>query len=121
MSAEKMFTKVEERSRMEAIYWAGALIWAGLAFGADSLGFLPQIGNADVWNWVFIGVGLYGTALNLYSSSLSDTVTTTWDFIWSGFWLVLGISGLFAIDMFWPLVLVLIGAVTLVKSFRRSE
>jgi len=121
MSAEKMFTKVEERSRMEAIYWAGALIWAGLAFGADSLGFLPQIGNADVWSWVFIGVGLYGTALNLYSSSLSDTVTTTWDFIWSGFWLVLGISGLFAIDMFWPLVLVLIGAVTLVKSFRRSE
>jgi hydrogenase/urease accessory protein HupE len=121
MSTEKMFAQVEERSRMESVYWAGSLILAGLIFGADSLSFLPQIGNADVWSWVFIGVGLYGTVLNLYSSALPNSVTITWDYIWSGFWLVLGLSGLFAIDIFWPLVLVLIGAAALINTFRQGK
>jgi hypothetical protein len=56
--------------------------------------------------------------MNLYSSSLPDSVTTTWDYIWSGFWLVLGLSGLFAVDVFWPVVFLLIGAATLVNAFR---
>lgn len=120
MTTEQFFSRIERRSRAESLYWAGVLIWAGLVFGANSLGYLPQIGSADVWSWVFIGAGLYGTLLNLYSSSLPDSVTTTWDYIWSGFWLVIGLSGLFAFDMFWPLVLVLIGLSVLIKAFRSS-
>lgn len=120
MTTEQYVNKIERRAIAESLYWAGVLIWAGLVFGVNSLGLLPQIGNADAWSWVFIGVGLYGTLLNLYHATLLDTVTTTWDYIWSGFWLVLGLSGLFAFDMFWPLVLVLIGFTVLIKSFRSS-
>ncbi len=120
MSTETMFSKTAKRAKAEALYWAGALIWAGLVFAADSMGLVPQIGNADAWSWVFIGGGLYGTVLNFYSSLQPDSVTTTWDYVWSGFWLILGLSGLFAIDMFWPLVLILMGAASLVSVIRRS-
>ena len=120
MTTEQFLNKIDRRFRAESLYWAGVLVWAGLVFGANSLGYLPQIGSADVWSWVFIGAGLSGTLLNLYSSSLPDSVTTTWDYIWSGFWLLLGLSGLFAIDMFWPFVLVLIGGVTLIKAIGSS-
>ena len=118
MATENILSKVERRSRAETLYWAGVLIWTGLVFGADSLGLLPQIGNVEAWSWVFIGAGLYGTSMNLYSSTLPDSITTTWDYIWSGFWLLIGLSGLFAIDVFWPLVLVLVGLSVLVKAFR---
>ncbi len=120
MSTENLFSKIEKRSQAETLYWAGVFIWAGLVFGTDNLGFLPQIGSADAWSWVFIGAGLYGTLMNLYHSTLPDSVTTTWDYIWSGFWLLLGLSGLFAFDMFWPLVLVSIGLTVLGKAFRFS-
>ena len=118
MTVENMFSKTERRTKAESLYWAGVLIWAGLVFAASNLGFIPEIGSADTWSWVFIGAGLYGTFLNLYSSSLPDSVTTSWDFIWSGFWLLLGLAGLFAIDVFWPAVLILIGASAVLKSFR---
>lgn len=120
MSAENMFSKIERRSKAETLYWAGVLIWAGLIFGAANLGYLPQVGSASVWSWVFIGAGMYGTMMNIYSSFLPDTVTTTWDYIWSGFWLLLGLSGLFIFDIFWPVVLVLVGAVVLVNAFLRN-
>jgi len=120
MTTEQFFSKIERRSRAESLYWAGVLVWAGLVFGANSLGFLPKIGSADAWSWVFIGAGLFGTFMNLYHSTIPDTVTTTWDYIWSGFWLLLGLSGLFAIDIFWPLVLILIGLTLLTKAIRFS-
>lgn len=120
MITEQFFSKIERRSMAESLYWAGVLVWAGLVFGANSLGVLPQFGSGDAWSWVFIGAGLYGTFMNIYHSTLPDPVTTTWDYIWSGFWLLLGLSGLFAIDMFWPLVLVLIGGVTLIKAISSS-
>ena len=120
MFYKEISTKFEKRANAEAIYWAGVLIWAGLVFGANSLSLLPQVGSADAWSWLFIGAGLYGTLMNIFSSAMPDSVTTTWDYIWSGFWLVLGLRGFFTIDIFWPIVLVLIGLVALVKAFRIS-
>jgi len=118
MFCKEVSTKLEKRANAEALYWAGVLIWAGLVISANSLSLLPQIGRADAWSWMFIGAGLYGTMMNLYYSTLPDTITTTWDYLWSGFWLVLGFSGFLMIDVFWPLVLVLIGLTVLVKAFR---
>ena len=42
-----------------------------------------------------------------------------WDWIWSGFLVVVGLSGVIVTDMYWPLVLVLVGAVILVNTLRR--
>lgn len=120
MFYEEISSWFERRANAEALYWASVLIWAGLVFAADSLGIIPQIGSAGAWSWVFFGAGLYGTLMNLYYSAMPNTITTTWDYIWSGFWLVIGLSGFFAIDLFWPIVLVLIGAAILAKAFRSS-
>lgn len=117
MTIEELVDKKALRSRMEAIYWAGALIWVGLVFLAEELGFIPQIGNASAWSWALLGVGLYGTGLNLYSTIIPDiSVTTTGDYLWSGFWLVLGLSGFFAFNVFLPIVLLVIGLAILVKG-----
>jgi hypothetical protein len=118
MFFEEVSTWFEKRANAEALYWAGVLIWAGVVFATDSLGVLPQVGSASAWSWIFLGAGLYGTLVNLYSSAMPVSVTTTWDYIWSGFWLVLGLSGFVAVDIFWPVVLTLVGAAFLVKAFR---
>jgi hypothetical protein len=121
MSFEKMFSESKERSRVEAIYWAGVLIIAGLVFGANGLSLLPEIGNADAWTYVIFGAGLYGTLMNIFYVSSPDTYNPrTWDWAWSGFWLVVGLGGFFTIDMFWPLVLILIGGFALVSALRKS-
>ena len=52
ITIEQKKSQKEKRQHLETLWWAGALIWAGLVFGADSLGLLPQIGQADAWNWV---------------------------------------------------------------------
>ena len=120
MFYEEVSTKFEKRANAEALYWAGVLIWAGLVIAGNTLGLSPQVGSADAWNWFFLGAGLYGTLMNLYYSAMPNPIATTWDYIWSGFWLVLGLSGFLMIDVFWPLVLVLIGLTVLVKAFRFS-
>ena len=122
MTIEKTIYEIDERPRLDAFYWGGAIIWAGLIFGADILGYLPQIGGADAWSWVFIGVGLFGLVLSLYSLSPPNYATpTTLDYIWSGFWLVLGLGGLISIEIFWPLVFISIGVIILWSAFRHSN
>lgn len=118
MTMEQIVDKKVPRARMEAIYWAGALILVGLVFGAEELGYLPDIGNATVWSWALLGVGLYGTVLNLYSTFSPDlNITTTGDYLWSGFWLVLGLSGFITTNLLLPIVLVVLGVAILVKIF----
>ncbi len=113
---------VEEHHYLETIYWAGVLIWAGLVFMADSLAVLPQVGTGDVWSWIFFGAGLYGTLGNLYRLvSRNWSNPTDWDYIWSGFWLILGLSGMTAAEVFWPLALVLVGVVALANTLFRSS
>jgi len=113
---------VQERRYLETLYWAGVLIWAGLVFMADSLALLPQIGEADAWSWLFFGAGLYGTLANLYRlASANWSNPTDWDYVWSGFWLVLGLSGVTSADVFWPLALVLVGVIALAHSLLRRD
>ncbi len=120
MSIGRMINDSEERSRAKAIYWAVVLIWAGLLFATDDLGFLPEIGSADAWTYLALGAGLLGSLMNvLYATSSSTPNPTSWNWIWSGFWLVVGLGGFFDFDMFWPLALVLIGLIALVTAIRK--
>ena len=111
-----------ERKRLEALWWAGALIWAGLVFAADSLGLLPQIGESDAWTWVFLGAGLYGILGSLYRViNPGSPNPTAWDYIWSGGLFIIGLAGMSPVDIFWPLILVLVGVVTLADAlFQRG-
>jgi hypothetical protein len=112
----------EALPRLDTYYWAAALIWAGLVFGAEALGILPQIAGASAWTWIFIGGGIGGLLLNLYSLSSPDYATpTTWDWIWSGLLLLLGLGGLIAFNIPWWLVLVVVGVIILVSTLRRGD
>jgi hypothetical protein len=112
----------ENRPRLEALYWGGVLLWAGLVFAADSLGLLPQIGESDAWSWVFLGAGLYGTMGNLYrTASPTFASPTAWDYVWSGFVLLIGLGGMTSVDIFWPVALILVGGAILVNTLRRRD
>jgi hypothetical protein len=112
----------EERRRIETIYWAGVLIWAGVVFILDNQGSLPEIGEAGPWSWVFFGAGLYGTLGNFFRLVAVDwSSPTTWDWIWSGFWLIIGVVGVTGVDIFWPLAMVLAGVVVLGNTLLRRD
>ena len=112
----------EKPRRLDTFYWAGALIWIGLIFWADSQGLLPQIGESSVWTWIFLGGGVAGLLLNLYSySSPNYANPTAWDYIWSGILLLLGLGGLTAFNISWPLILVVVGFVLLVNALLRHR
>ena len=119
-AAEGAQSKKHARKRAERLWWAGALIWAGLVFGADSQDLLPQIGGADAWSWVFLGAGLYGLVSNLYYlTSKSPYQPATWDWIWSGGLTLIGLGGFMTVNISWPLILVLIGVAILVGQYLR--
>ena len=116
-----MAQKVEKKY-IDAIFWGGALLWAGIVFGLETLGYLPQIGTAGVWSWVFLGVGIYGLLLNfarLVSASLSDA--TAWDWLWAIIFLVIGAVGFLSVGIPWWLFLILIGVVILGSALLRRD
>jgi len=122
MTIEQSTGEKKERQRLEGLWWAVALIWAGVVFGADSMGILPKIGAADAWSWIFLGAGAFGMLGNVYRVSSVDAPNpTTWDWIWSGILLILGLGGFTALNISWPLILVLVGGVILVKALGRRN
>ncbi|MGW8144796.1 MAG: hypothetical protein ACWGN2_10400 [Anaerolineales bacterium] len=118
--AEHRHGKSRERKRLEGLWWAVVLIWAGLVFGADSMGLLPQIGDADAWSWVFLGAGVFGILGNLYRVSSPDVPNPfSWDWVWSSFCLIIGLGGFTPLNIAWPLILILVGGVILVSVLLR--
>jgi hypothetical protein len=115
MVAEHRHGKRRERKRLEGLWWAVVLIWAGLVFGADSMGLLPQIGDADAWSWIFLGAGVFGVLGALYRV-ISPNVpnSSTWDWVWGSFCLIIGLGGFTTINIAWPLILILLGGIILV-------
>ncbi len=122
MTIEPEENQKETRPRLDAFYWAAALIWIGLMFWADSLGILPQIGESSAWTWIFIGGGVAGLLLNFYSYSAPQYANpTAGDYIWSGILLLFGLGGLTAFSIPWPLILVVVGVIFLANSLLRHR
>ena len=117
MSTEhNAISKKEERRRIEAVYWAGVLVWAGVVFGADQLGYVPQIGEAGPWSWVFLGAGLYSLLGSLYRlSSPNYSNPPMSDYIWGAVFLIIGLGGFTTLKITWPLVLVVVGVILLAR------
>jgi hypothetical protein len=112
-------TQSEEKKYVDAIFWGGVLLWAGLIFGLDSLGYLPQIGQANAWSWIFLGAGVYGLVISIVRL-VSDNFTnpSTWDWVWSIIFLIIGLAGFIAISVPWWLILILIGVVIFSSALR---
>ncbi|MBW1848632.1 MAG: hypothetical protein JRJ27_16175 [Deltaproteobacteria bacterium] len=121
-SENEIKKKSNERKRVEAVYWAGVLIWAGLVFGVEKLGYLPQMGRADAWTWIFLGAGLYSLVGAVYRYSSEDfTNPPTFDYIWGGILLIIGLNGLTPIKIAWPLVLIFVGTVLLIGTLKKQK
>jgi hypothetical protein len=122
MTSEQTFITEEKPRRLDTFFWAGALIWAGLVFGANSLGILPQFGQANTWSWVFLGAGVLGLALNVLSQTSENYENpTSWDWGWSVVFLVIGAAGFFSFQIPGWLFLIAIGVAILVSAFRQRE
>jgi hypothetical protein len=122
MAAEQQTSERGVGRHIETIYWAGVILWAGLVFGADALGILPQIGGASAWSWVFAGAGLLallGDILRVASSDWPDP--GTWDYIWAVGLLAIGLAGLFGQEIAFPLILVLAGVIAVVTAIFRRD
>jgi hypothetical protein len=120
MTTKQKHSERKERRRLEGLWWAIVLIWAGLVFAADSIGLMPQIGDASAWSWIFLGaglVGILGASFRLISSDIPNP--TTWDWVWGGICLAIGLGGFVALNIFWPLILILVGALALVNGLWR--
>jgi len=112
----------KERKYLDAIFWGGVLLWAGLIFGAETLGLVPQIGNASAWSWIFLGAGVYGllmSVVRLVSENFSNP--TTWDWVWSVSFFIIGAAGFIAFDIPWWLILILIGVAVLGSALFRRD
>lgn len=123
MSAEsEVSAGKEEKKYLDAIFWGGVLLWAGLIFGADYFEFLPQIGEASAWSWIFLGAGVYGLLLGLIrlaSDRYSNPTASDW--VWAVIFLIIGIAGFISIAVPWWLFLILIGVAILGNAlFRRK-
>lgn len=107
--------QMEKRKKQwETIWWAAAFLWAGLILLVDNAEALPQIGGADAWSWIFAGAGLLALAGNAWRIVSPDEPNpSAWDLTWSGILLILGFAGFLSVEIAFPLILLLIGAVLL--------
>jgi hypothetical protein len=119
---QEMMRDKAERKRLEGFWWAAVLIWAGLVFVADYFGFLPEIGGANAWSWIFLGagvLGLIGAIVRVVSVDLPKP--TGWDYFWSALFLVIGASGFFGEGIAFPLVILIVGVAILANVLFRHE
>ena len=123
MTIEREITdQKKERKYLDAIFWGGVLLWAGLLFGADAFGFLPQFGDASVWSWIFLGAGVYGllmSTVRLASDKFSNP--TTWDWVWAVIFFIIGAADFVAFNIPWWLILILVGVAILSGVLFRRE
>ena len=105
---QEMLRDKAERKRLEGFWWAAVLIWAGIVFVADYFGFLPEIGGANAWSWIFLGAGALGFIFAIVRVVSTDLPKPTgWDYFWSALFLVIGASGFFGEGIAFPLVILI--------------
>lgn len=106
-----------KRQHLERLWWAILLIWAGLVLGAQNRGYLPEIGEASTWSWIFLGGGiaaLVGAVLREISKTIPKA--SAWDWIWGGYYLIVGLGGFIRFKLTLPLILILAGCGLFARS-----
>ncbi len=117
--------------RLSGISWALVLIWAGLVFLADNIGWLNRLTLPDngwdigfvhpsAWTLIFLGAGLIvlleaflRAVLPGYASPTGGTL------IFAAILIGIGMSNLFRSDLIWPLVIMGVGIAILLGSLMK--
>ncbi|UCD98774.1 MAG: hypothetical protein JSV42_17800 [Chloroflexota bacterium] len=143
---EKEMEKREEKSPEEkyrrdplgSIIWAFILIWAGLVFLFNQLGYLEQIkemlfaaqaewiggfpGDFSVWGLIFLGAGvilLFEVLIRLVVPAYRKPVTGT--IILAFVFIGIGLGNVLRWEFIFALVLIAIGLSIIVGSFTRKR
>jgi hypothetical protein len=107
------------RDPFGAIFWASALVLAGLVLLADNLGMLPRINDADAWDWIVLGGGGLLLLSELVRAVSGDYGRPSTGRIILGLalaaWGAVSIFGV-ASDILWPAALIILGAILLVRN-----
>ena len=121
-TVEKYINAKEQLEYINAIYFGGVLVWAGVVFVIDSLGYLPQIGDSDAWSWIFLGAGLAALIGNLIRQASSSILNpTAFDYIFGAVLLAIGVGGFNSLYIALPLVLVLVGGAIMFSAIFRTK
>ena len=129
MTTEKEMTAQEAKRKhkhIDSLFWAGAIIVAGVVFLAQSLEILPEIGDGyedEWWIWVFLGAGAWALLLNLFKLVSPDWPNPrAWDYIWTAIFLGVGLGSAIEWDVDGGIIggvaLVVIGAILVVNLLR---
>jgi hypothetical protein len=117
ITIKQKYSERRERRRLKGLWWAVVLIWAGLVLGADGMGLMPQIGAATAWSWIFLGAGLLEILGSFYRLTVANVPNPiAWDWVWGGICLIIGLAGFVTLNIFWPLILILVGGIALVHG-----
>lgn len=133
---EKSTEEKWRRDPISAIEWAAILVWAGLVLLANNLGFLNIVGPpglpsdgqpggflaaAGVWGLISLGAGgilLLGVLARLLLPEYRRPVGGS---LLLGFILIgIGLGNVFGWDITWPLILIGIGLIVLLRGFIRK-
>lgn len=113
---------VSQRGGLQRFFWPAMLILAGLVFFAENTGLLPPgMGESGDWIMLFAGGLLFGGALLQTINPGLGRPSVFW-MIAGAVLMVLGLSEILAVSLdfsqWWPLLLIGIGLVMLVRGLR---
>jgi cation transport ATPase len=134
---EKEDEKREEKHTsdpLSSLMWALILIWAGVAFLANNLGWLSNMQSQlrSVWNmpqldlstwWViFLGAGVIVFVEALIRSFVPAYRSSTGgNYFLAAVFMGIGLGGIFGWGLTWPFVLIGVGLASLVSALVRSR
>lgn len=126
-TTQEMTENKAKRRQIDAIFWGGAFILAGLVFLAQNLDILPQIGTTEEWwFWIFLAAGVWALLINIFRLVSADWPNpTTGDYIWTAVLLFIGLGGAYDFDVegtaIAAVVLVGIGLLILAGALLRRD
>ena len=130
--------KVEENDRLSSITWAFILMWAGVVFLANNLGWFAGIGLDMVMGWSFDTLGDFGSfgvwnliALGAGVILVLETIARLLipqfrrnvggSLIVAAVFIGIGLGGWFNWSYLWPVILIAVGVNILIKGLLRRD
>lgn len=117
---EKSWDEKYRRDPVSAIIWAVILIWAGVVFLADNLGFLSNLSdriNLETWSVIFLGAGVIVFIEVLIRLAMPEYRRPVTGSIFFALFLIgIGLSDIFGWQLVWPLILIALGLSFLLRG-----
>jgi len=119
-------TTSTRESSLGPVFFAAVLIMAGALLLAANFNLLPNLNNADIWDWMILGVGALLVFSTFIRAISPDHKVTSFGGLIIGMILIgWGLNNVFALNLsfrnlwdWWPLILIIIGISSLSRAFK---